>query len=95
MSETSGELRAAAARGSRSVNGNVSFVTSSDWTTTCTGSSSGSTSYTIAAIERCVNETIRVDETLTRRPVGETHSASRRSTPARRSSTRSCLRNSP
>jgi len=71
------------------------LVTSSDWTTTCTASSSGSTSYTIAAIERCVNKTTHVEETRTKRPVGETHSATRRSTPARKPSTRSSPRSSP
>jgi hypothetical protein len=43
-SQANGEASAAAARGSFSVDGSVSLVTSSDWTTTCTSASSGSTS---------------------------------------------------
>ena len=72
--------------------GSGSFATSSDCTTTGARPSSGSTSYRIAATARCVNDTSRVEETRTappgrRDPLG----ACRRSTPARRSSTRSCL----
>jgi hypothetical protein len=47
-----------------------------------------STEYSIAAIERRVNDTSRVLVTFTVRPFGERHSVTRRSTPARRSRVR-------
>ena len=44
---------------------------------------------------RWVNDTSRVEVTRMACPAGDAHSATRCSVPARRSSTRSCLRSSP
>ena len=44
---------------------------------------------------RCAKETSRVERTRTPTPVGEIHSTSRVSVPARMSSMRSCTRSSP
>ena len=46
--------------------------------------------YSIAAMERRVSETSRVEVTRTAWPAGERHSATRERVPARRSSSRSC-----
>ena len=72
-----------------------SLASSSDWSAIRTGPSSGSTSYRIAAIARCVNDTSRAEDTRTAPPAGETHSARRLSTPVRKSSTLSCERSVP
>ena len=89
-------MSAASTRGSASLRGgNCSLATSSDWTTSSAGPSSTFTSYSIAAMARCVSDTIRVERTATTRPAGEAHSTSRVSVPARRSNTRSCRRSSP
>ena len=70
-SERSGSISSAPARGSMSIGaGTGSFATSSDWATTRTPSSIGSTSYRIAAIARCENDTSRTDETRTPSPAG-------------------------
>jgi hypothetical protein len=93
---TSAPRSARAARGSSSVgSGTGSFATSSDWTTIRAGAPSASTSYKIAATERCTNDTRRVERTRTLCSAGELHSTSRRSTPARRSSTRSWCTSEP
>src|SRR3954465_3051529 len=83
---TSGDSSAAAARGSSDCGGAVSFATSSDWTTTRRGVSTGSTTYSIAATDRCTNETSRVEVTRTFVPAAEHHSTRRCSIPARRPS---------
>ena len=84
------------ARGSPwTASGSGSLATSSDWTTSRAASSTGSTSYRIAATARCTNETSRTEDRRTTWPAGDAHSASRRNTPARRSSTRRWLRSSP
>ena len=91
-----GESTPELARGSPpTVAGSGSLVTSSDCTTSLAGVSTGSTSYWMAAIARCANETRRIEDTRTACPAGETHSARRRSTPARRSRTRSGSRSRP
>src|SRR5215213_7340134 len=56
--DSSGDSRIAAVRGSAErADDSGSFATSSDWTTTRTGPSSGSTSYMIAAVERWTQDT--------------------------------------
>ena len=94
-SASSGAASAAAARGSLVSTGTGSLETSSLCTTTRSGPSSGSTSKRIAAAERCVKETRRVVFTRTAPPVGERHSTTRVSTPARQSSRRSWRSSSP
>ncbi len=87
---TSGASSAAAARGSRPASGSCSLATISDWTTSRSLPSTGSTVYLIAAMARWVSETIRTDVTRTLDPAGEVQSTRRVRVPARRSSTRSC-----
>ncbi len=53
-------------------------------------SSTGSTSYRIAAMVRLVNDTSRSDLMRTLRPVGEVQTVWRRSVPVRKSRVRSC-----
>ena len=43
----------------------------------------------MAAIDRSVNDTIRVEWIFTRRPAGDSHSTRRSSSPVRKSSVRS------
>ena len=89
-SPTSELPSSAAARGSwAAAPGSGSLATSSDWTTTVVGPSTGSTVHSIAATARCTNDTSRVEVTRTRAPAGEVQSAVRRSTPSRMSSVRS------
>ena len=92
---SSGASIIAATRGSFDWAGTCSLATSSDWTTTRAASPTASTSQLMAMIERWVSETSRVERTRTRCPDGAAHSTTRRSTPARRSSTRSWCRISP
>ena len=94
-SDCSARSSAAAARGSLLRDGPGSFATSSDCTTMRVSGSTASTSYSMAATERWANDTTRVERTLISRPVGERQWTSRRSTPSRRSSTRSWCRTSP
>src|ERR687897_522883 len=68
-SASSGAASAAAARGSLVSTGTGSLETSSLCTTTRSGPSSGSTSKRIAAAERWVKETRRVDFTRTALPL--------------------------
>jgi hypothetical protein len=77
---------AAAARGSLPAPGSSSLATSSDCSTT-RGPVQRLDLVATAAIARWVSETSRVERTRTVRPVGEVHSPSRRSVPARRSRT--------
>jgi hypothetical protein len=49
----------------------------------------------MAATDRWLNDTSRAEETRIRFPAEDTHSARRFSTPARKSSSRSCERSSP
>ena len=75
--------------------GGGSLATSSDWTTTRVALSTGSTSYSTAATARWTKDTNLVVESRTSRPTGEIQRACRRSTPARRSNTRSWERSCP
>ena len=85
---TSGASRTAATRGSLSGRGIGSLATSSDWTTMRAGSSIASTTYSMAATARWVNDTNRTEVTRMDWPAGETHSTVRCSVPARKSRTR-------
>jgi hypothetical protein len=89
-SDSSGSESTAAARGSSLGAGICSLATSSDCTTTCAAPSTGTTSYSMATIDRYAKETSRVERTSTVRLAGEVHRVVRRSTPCRRSSSRSC-----
>ena len=87
---TSGDSSAAAVRGSRPESGSCSLATSSDWVTSRTVPSIGSTVYEMAAMARWVSETSRTEVTRTLDLAGEVQSTCRVSVPACRSSTRSC-----
>ncbi|CAM5506486.1 hypothetical protein STENM223S_01233 [Streptomyces tendae] len=94
-SGSSGDCRALAVLGSPSGLGRLSLATSSDWMTTLVRLSTGSTSYSTAAMARWVRETRRVERTRMVVPAGEVHSQDRSSTPRLRSRVRSCLPSRP
>jgi hypothetical protein len=82
-------MSAAATRGSLPGVGIGSLATSSDCTTIRAGFPTASTSYSMAATARWVNDTSRTDVTRMTWPAGDAHSTVRRSVPARKSRMRS------